>query len=87
MTEQTVATIEKNKGEVVHITLKEYQGHDLLDVRVFYKPAEGGEPRPTAKGVCMKVERLPELISALQEAERTARDVGTLAPEGEGEAA
>ena len=87
MDDVLIATIEKNKGEVVHVTLKEYQDHDLFDIRVHYKPPGGGEPKPTGKGVCGKVKMLPELIAALRKAEETARAAGLIDDVKEGEAA
>ncbi len=42
--------IRKNKTEVIRISLKEYQGHKLIDLRVWYED-ENGEYKPTKKGI------------------------------------
>ena len=42
--------IRKNKSEVIRIQLKEYEGHKLVDIRVWYED-ENGEYKPTKKGV------------------------------------
>lgn len=36
---------------------------------------------PTKKGITLAIERLPELIEALQQAERAAREAGLLGDE------
>ena len=76
--EATIAVIEKNSSEEVHVDLSEYRGHDLVSIRVWAN-YDGEKPkRPTKKGVTVKVEKLPELIAALQEAEKQARAAGLL---------
>jgi len=42
--------IRKNKSEVIRIQLKEYEGHKLVDIRVWYED-ENGEYKPTKKGI------------------------------------
>ena len=79
--DETIATIPKNATEEVRVSLSEYRGTHLVGIRVYanYKsPLD--ERTPTKKGVALKVERLPELIAALQEAERDAIEAGLLAP-------
>jgi hypothetical protein len=65
MTEQTVAVIRKNASDEVRIRLTEYQGHRLVDVRVYARNPGKPEPVPTAKGVALRRELLPVLIEAL----------------------
>jgi hypothetical protein len=43
--------IRKNKSEVIRIQLKEYEGHKLIDLRVWYEDKETGEYKPTKKGI------------------------------------
>ena len=72
-----VAIVRKNALEDVRVNLTEYRGYDLVDVRVFAEPRSGTGPRiPTKAGISLKIEHLPELIEALQRAERKARDAG-----------
>ena len=42
--------IRKNNSEVIRIQLKEYEGHKLVDIRVWYED-ENGEYKPTKKGI------------------------------------
>ncbi|WP_267421805.1 transcriptional coactivator p15/PC4 family protein [Methylobacterium sp. GC_Met_2] len=67
-----IATVPKNAAEEVRIALTEFNGHELVDVRVFAAIETGGERRATKKGVSLSRRHLPELIRALQAAEREA---------------
>ena len=73
MMETVVASLPKNTREAVRIELTEYKGFRLLGIRVWTS-----EGRPTAKGLTVKVEMLPELVKALQAAETIARSAGLL---------
>lgn len=59
-----VAEIIKNSRECIRITLDEYQGHDLVNIRVWYDAGDG-EMRPTKKGLAFKTELLTEVREAL----------------------
>ena len=76
--EKTVATIPKNKREEIRVSLTEYQGYDLVDVRVFCEPYAGDEWVATKKGISLIVPRLPDLIDGLQTAQRVAQKAGLL---------
>ncbi len=79
--DELIATIPKNATEEVRVNLSEYRGSHLVSIRVYanYKsPLD--ERTPTKKGVALNVKKLPELIVALQEAEREAIAAGLLAP-------
>lgn len=65
--EQVVAEFAKNSREVVRVYLHEYEGHDLVGVRVFYR-AEGGELRPGKAGLNLRVALLPALLAAIERA-------------------
>jgi hypothetical protein len=75
----SVAVIRKNAFEEVRVGLSEFNGHDLVDIRVWAEPRNGGTDRiPTKAGIACNVRLLPELIEALQQAEMTARKAGLL---------
>ena len=78
MREKLICDIPKNAREVVRIALTEFKGFPLVDVRVFFKSATGGEPKPTRKGVCVRLGLLPDLIAALTAAEQEAAATGLL---------
>ena len=73
-----ISVIPKNARESVLVALS-YRGADLVDIRVLanlHDPS-GGQV-PTKKGVSLRIDRLPMLVSALQAAEAEARGRGLL---------
>jgi hypothetical protein len=59
-----IATLEKNSRESVRIALDEYRGVSLVDVRVMAPAIDPtGLPIPTKKGIALRIELLPELVS------------------------
>ena len=73
----------RRRNESVHVTLSEYEGHCLINVRVYCTGTDGID-RPTPKGVAMAIGKLPELARALIKAEAKARELG-LVDDGAGE--
>ena len=59
MKNQRVATIAKNRLEELRITLTEFHGHDLVDIRVFALPyaGRGKDMVATKKGLDLNVLR------------------------------
>lgn len=70
----------RQRNESVHVTLSEYEGHCLINVRVYCTGSDGID-RPTQKGVAMGIRNLPELARALDKAEAKAHELGLLADE------
>lgn len=79
-----IAKFWKNRARVesLHVSLSEYEGHALINVRI-YATGTDGVDRPTTKGVAMSIRKLPELARALVLAETRARELGLLADESE----
>lgn len=71
MSDVLVAELVKNTRERLRVTLTEYHGRELLDLRAYYQDA-GGEWKP-GKGLTVRRELLPELRKALLAAERVAK--------------
>ncbi|MHC2017809.1 hypothetical protein [Methylobacterium sp. CM6247] len=69
---RTIATVRKNNTQEIRISVSIRDGYALVDMRIFEAPrrAASGEPYPTAAGICLTQAKLPELIQALQAAER-----------------
>jgi hypothetical protein len=75
----SVTVIRKNALEEIRVGLSEYNGHDLINIRVWADPRNGGTERiPTKAGIACNVRLLPDLIEALREAEAQARAGGLL---------
>jgi transcriptional coactivator p15 (PC4) len=72
----------RRRNESVRVSLSEYEGHSIIDVRVFATGTDGID-RPTPRGVAMGVRRLPELSRALVRAEAKARELGLIEEDGQ----
>jgi Transcriptional Coactivator p15 (PC4) len=71
----------RNRTEHVRVDLSEYQGHPLINVRIWQTGSDGID-RPTTKGIALAVRKLPELARSLAKAEIRARELGLLADDG-----
>jgi hypothetical protein len=67
----------RRRRESVWISLGDYEGHCLINVRVYCTGTDGID-RPTSKGVAMGIGKLPELARALARAEAKAIELGLL---------
>lgn len=56
--------IRKNSREVIRIGRGNYNGHDLVNLRVWFAD-EDGDFRPGRQGVAFKAALLPEVLAAL----------------------
>ena len=66
MANKVLATIAKNAREKIVIAETEYEGYDLIDVRVHYLD-EADELKPTRKGISMQRDSFPEFAEAIRE--------------------
>jgi hypothetical protein len=65
--------------EEIRVELAEFNGYDLIHLRVWTEPRNGGSERiPTKAGIACRVTLLPDLIEALRQAEAAARAAGLL---------
>jgi Transcriptional Coactivator p15 (PC4) len=64
MTDQLIATIQKNSREEIRIGRSEFKGHDLVNIRVWFE-SEDGTMRPGKSGLAFRIELLPEVSAAL----------------------
>ena len=78
--DELIAQFEKNATEVVRVSLTEYRGRKLVDVRVYYSDDEG-QYRPTKKGVSLSVEVYPDFKRALLELEKILLERDLISPE------
>jgi len=70
--DRVVTEFDKNRSEKARITLCPFIGKQYVDIRTFY-PNENNELRP-GKGFRISADYLPELIAALQEAQRIVEE-------------
>lgn len=64
-----ISTIQKNASEQLRISLDEYRGVELVDIRVFASFSAANVAMPTKKGLSIRRDMLPELIEALEAAQ------------------
>lgn len=71
---QVVAKFEKNSREEIWVSLDDFRGRKIINIRVHYK-GETGEWLPGKQGIAMSVERYRDLAQAiLQLGERLQHD-------------
>lgn len=73
-----IGRVPKNSREIIVVCLSEYRGTDLIDLRIHADYGVAGEHLPTAKGVSLRIERLPLLIQELTKAQDEAARRGLL---------
>ena len=62
--DELIAQFEKNATEVVRVTLAEFHGRQLIDLRVYYTD-DKGEYRPTRKGISLPVDGYTDFRTAV----------------------
>jgi hypothetical protein len=68
-----ISEFPKNKTEDFRLSLTEYQGHNLIDFRIYFKDTQG-ESKPTKKGVTVNVKLFPQLKQAIMDAENILKE-------------
>ncbi|BAO29386.1 transcriptional coactivator p15/PC4 family protein [Sulfuritalea hydrogenivorans] len=66
--ERTVGAIRKSESAEVRVSRGIWKGRPVVDVRVWYVPASGGDYVPSRKGLTIDAGKLPELVALLSEA-------------------
>jgi len=54
-----------HKKGLIRVEKKEFQGHEFIDVRRYYK-TDDGEWRPTPKGVTLPLDKAEEIAEAIK---------------------
>jgi len=73
---EVIASFEKNSFEEVRISLTEFKGKKLIDLRVYYQPDGEEEMRPTKKGITIALEKFPDLKKGLLTLEKALQEKG-----------
>jgi len=76
--EKDVFTFEKNKYQDVKVRISEYQGNDVIDIRIWTQPPQGDEKVPTGKGININVKLFPRLKEAVEALEKDLREANML---------
>ena len=62
-----IGEIEKNSQEVIRVTLQQYQGTDVIDLRTYWQN-DDGDWLPTKKGISLTAYVIEDVIKLLQKA-------------------
>lgn len=75
---EPVMKMDKSETEMIYVTLKEFKGHKLVDIRTYFRPHSGDELVPSQKGVTFKFDTavLDEVKAALRQAQEMAKTAG-----------
>ena len=71
---EVIARFEKNSFEEVRVSLTEFKGKELIDLRVYYQPDGEEEMRPTKKGITISPEKFSELKKAILTLEKALQE-------------
>jgi Transcriptional Coactivator p15 (PC4) len=63
-----VAELAKNPLEVIRVAVREFRGHQFVDIRVYYQD-EAGSWLPTKKGVTIAPDLWSDFLEALAKVE------------------
>lgn len=67
MTEDTIiAALKKNSRENLRVSLGTFEGHNLLNLRLWFTADADSVERPSKSGFSLRVILIPELIAALR---------------------
>lgn len=78
---ETISQITKNAREVVFLSLSEFKGRKLIDIRVHVPGDQEGDWVPTRKGVSLAVSLYPAFKQGLAQLEQALIQKGLLDPE------
>jgi hypothetical protein len=62
-----LGTIRKNAAEEIRLTVETFRGHEIINIRVWYRDA-AGKYRPGKQGLAFRLEQLGEVLDALRKA-------------------
>jgi hypothetical protein len=78
MMSEVISKVTKNAREVVFLSLSEFKGHRLIDIRVHVPGEQEGQWVPTRKGVSLGVGLYPAFKQALAQVEQALLHQGLL---------
>lgn len=57
--------IEKNKSESIKLSLNEFKGKELLDIRIFYYDKNEDVYKPSKKGISIPIDKSEEFMEKI----------------------
>ncbi len=83
--DKLIYSFQKNSYEEIRIQVKEYKGHDLVDLRIYTDVRTSNDKIPTTKGLSFNVSHFVEFKKAMLELEKSLVQNNLLSPKGTGE--
>ncbi|MDQ3819666.1 MAG: transcriptional coactivator p15/PC4 family protein [Acidobacteriota bacterium] len=71
--DRVLITMKKNSRDEIRISLSDFGGRLILNIRVFY-PGPDGELLPGRQGIAFTIDKLPIFLNALHEAAELLED-------------
>jgi len=62
-----IGSVQKNSQEEIRVTIQDYQGTELIDLRTYWQNSEG-KWLPTRKGISLTCHVVADVINLLQRA-------------------
>lgn len=63
---EVLKRFKKNSSEEIWVAITDYKERELLDLRVYYRPIDDAEMKPTKRGVSLALSKAPDLLAALE---------------------
>jgi hypothetical protein len=76
-----VAQFKKNASEEIRVSIGEFNGHKLINMRIYFRSSDG-EWLPTKKGIALGVDRYPMLLEAVLKLGQELQALGLKAAAG-----
>ena len=64
-----IGQVQKNTSELIKISIEEYNGHEFIDLRVYYDSGSGTY-LPTKKGITLNGETISTAIDFLKKGQK-----------------
>lgn len=68
-----ISEFQKNAKELMRVSLVEFKGHKLVDLRIYWQDKDG-EWKPGQKGVTFASSLLPEVLEAFTKAVQAQKE-------------
>ena len=78
--DKLIYSFQKNSYEEIRIQVKEYKGHDLVDLRIYTDVRTSNDKIPTTKGLSFNVTHFLEFKRAILELEKSLIQNNLLSP-------
>ena len=72
--DKTITVFKKNKFQEIRVGIREFKGNDLIDIRTWTMTQGSEDMVPTAKGVSLNINLLPELKRSIDEVEKVLKE-------------